>query len=198
MTVKGIVRGPNMPAAVTTVILKALQFAARKHKTQRRKDVDASPYINHPIEVANLLAEVGEVTDVDALVAAILHDTIEDTMTTREELAQHFGPDVRHLVEELTDDKGLDKEVRKQLQIKHAPGLSARAKVIKLADKICNMRDVIECPPADWPLERRKDYLDWTEKVVHGCRGTNPLLEGCYDKLLKAGRHVLERTAPGS
>jgi guanosine-3',5'-bis(diphosphate) 3'-pyrophosphohydrolase len=188
-----------MPAVGTTVILKALQFAARKHETQRRKDVAASPYISHPIEVANLLAEVGEVTDVEALVAAILHDTIEDTGTTREELAQHFGPDVRHLVEELTDDKQLGKEVRKQLQIKHASGLSARAKVIKLADKICNIRDVIERPPADWSLERRKDYLDWTEKVVHGCRGTNLLLESCYDKLLQVGRSVLQRApAPKS
>lgn len=180
-----------MPKEITTVILKALQFAARKHETQRRKDVAASPYINHPIEVANLLAEVGDVTDVDILVAAILHDTLEDTKTTPEELEQHFGLDVRLIVEELTDDKQLGKEVRKQLQIKHASRLSGRAKVIKLADKVCNIRDVIERPPADWPLERRKDYLDWTEKVVHGCRGTNALLESCYDQLLKAGRSAL-------
>ena len=180
-----------MPKEITAVILKALQFAARKHETQRRKDVAASPYINHPIEVANLLAEVGDVTDVDILVAAILHDTLEDTKTTPEELEQHFGLDVRLIVEELTDDKQLGKEVRKQLQIKHASRLSGRAKVIKLADKVCNIRDVIERPPADWPLERRKDYLDWTEKVVHGCRGANALLESCYDHLLKAGRSAL-------
>jgi guanosine-3',5'-bis(diphosphate) 3'-pyrophosphohydrolase len=183
-----------MPAADTTVLLKALQFSACKHQEQRRKDVDGSPYINHPIAVATLLAEVGGVTDVVALVAAILHDTLEDTNTTPEELEQHFGRDVRDVVEELTDDKRLHKEVRKQLQIKHAPRLSARAKVIKLADKVCNIRDVTDRPPVGWPLKRRKDYLDWTEKVVQGCRGTNQSLECCYDQLLQAGRSALNRT----
>jgi guanosine-3',5'-bis(diphosphate) 3'-pyrophosphohydrolase len=180
-----------MPAADTTALLKALQFSACKHRKQRRKDVDCSPYINHPIAVANLLAEVGEVTDVVTLLAAILHDTIEDTDTTPEELEQHFGEYVRDIVAELTDDKRLDKEVRKQLQIEHAPRLSARAKAIKLADMICNMRDVTDCPPVGWSLERRKNYLDWTEKVVHGCRGTNDSLECYYDQLLKAGRNAL-------
>jgi guanosine-3',5'-bis(diphosphate) 3'-pyrophosphohydrolase len=187
-------RGLNMPVANTAVLLKALEFAACRHRRQSRNDVGRSPYINHPIAVANLLAEVGEVTDVGTLVAAILHDTIEDTNTTSEELEQHFGINVRHIVEELTDDKRLDKEVRKQLQIKHAPRLSACAKAIKLADKICNIRDVIDCPPVGWPLQRRKDYLDWTEKVVEGCRGTNESLERCYDRLLTAGRSALERT----
>ena len=172
----------------TTILLKAVQFAAIKHQTQRRKDVDASPYINHPIEVAHLLAEVGGITDLTTLVAAILHDTIEDTETTPGELEVLFGPMVREVVEEVTDDKSLDKAVRKELQISHAPTLSCRAKAIKLADKIANVGDVVSHPPPNWPLARRTDYLDWTEKVVAGCRGTNDPLERHYDEVLKKGR----------
>ncbi|HMI53378.1 MAG TPA: HD domain-containing protein [Candidatus Saccharimonadales bacterium] len=185
-----------MPRPNTTVILKAIQFAACKHEKQRRKDVGESPYINHPIAVAYILADVGGVTDVDALVSAVLHDTIEDTNTTPAELEQQFGQSVLRVVEEKTDDKTLDKEVRKQLQIELAPRLSALAKAIKLADKICNVRDVIDCPPVGWSIQRRKDYLDWTEMVVLGCRGTNESLERCYDQLLSAGKNTLEGT-PG-
>jgi len=175
----------------TTILLKAVQFAAAKHSTQRRKDVDASPYINHPIEVAHLLAEVGGITDLATLVAAILHDTIEDTETTPEELGEHFGPNVRKFVMEVTDDKSRKKADRKQLQIDHAPTLSGAAKAIKLADKIANVGDVTRNPPPDWPLARRIDYLDWTEKVVAGCRGTNAALERHYDEVLKQGRAAL-------
>ena len=133
----------------TARLLAAIEFASRKHSTQRRKDGDASPYINHPIAVAHLLADTGGVTELVTLMAAVLHDTIEDTETTPSELAEHFGPIVLKVVEELTDDKTLDKAVRKQLQIEHAPHLSARAKAIKLADKIANLRDVMESPPPD-------------------------------------------------
>jgi (p)ppGpp synthase/HD superfamily hydrolase len=175
----------------TTILLKAVQFAAVKHQTQRRKDVDASPYINHPIEVAHLLADVGGVTDLDTLVAAILHDTIEDTETTPGELEEEFGPTVRKVVEEMTDDKTLEKAMRRELQIKHAPTLSYRAKAIKLADKIANMRDVIENPPSHWPPARRIEYLEWTERVVAGCRGTNAALERSCDEVLKKGRTTL-------
>ena len=181
--------------ASTTILLKAVQFAARKHQTQRRKDVDASPYINHPIEVAHLLADIGGITDLETLVAAILHDTIEDTETIPGELEEQFGRMVRTLVEEVTDDKRLDKAVRKQLQIEHAPDLSPGAKAIKLADKIANVRDVMESPPRHWPLGRRIAYLDWTEKVVAGCRGTNVPLERLYDQVLEKGRAMLASSA---
>jgi guanosine-3',5'-bis(diphosphate) 3'-pyrophosphohydrolase len=187
--------GMSDESVSTTILLKAVQFAAGKHQTQRRKDVDASPYINHPIGVAHLLADIGGITDLDTLVAAILHDTIEDTETTPGELEEQFGRTVRKVVEEMTDDKTLDKAVRKQLQIEHAPNLSRRAKAIKLADKIANMRDVIESPPPDWPLARRIAYLDWTEKVVAGCRGTNDALERHYDEVLKKGRATLAASA---
>lgn len=177
--------------ASTTAMLKALHFAADKHRDQRRKDVGASPYINHPIEVAELLARVGGVTDLVTLQGALLHDTIEDTDTTPAELEREFGPEVRSVVEEVTDDKNLSKEERKRLQITHAPHISERARLIKLADKIANVRSVMHTPPAKWPLQRRQEYLDWTEQVVAGVRGVNPALETLYYDLLDQGRRLL-------
>ena len=172
----------------TANLLKAIEFASRKHSTQRRKDKDASPYINHPIVVTHLLADTGGITDLVTLMAAVLHDTVEDTQTTAEEIEAQFGRTVRKLVEELTDDKSLEKAERKRLQVDHAPTLSKRAKAIKLADKIANVQDVTDAPPANWDLARRIEYLDWTEKVVAGCRGTNAPLEKFYDEVLKQGR----------
>lgn len=180
-----------MIEAEPIALLKALHFAADKHRDQRRKNVEASPYINHPIEVAELLARVGGVTDLVTLQGAILHDTIEDTDTTPDELEEVFGPEVRGVVEEVTDDKNLPKSDRKRLQIEHAPHISERARLIKLADKISNVRSVTETPPANWPLSRRQEYLDWTEKVCSGLRGCNPELEALYRDLLAQGRQVL-------
>jgi GTP diphosphokinase / guanosine-3',5'-bis(diphosphate) 3'-diphosphatase len=176
---------------IVTSILKALHFAAIKHRDQRRKDAEVSPYINHPIEVAELLARIGGVTDLVILQSAILHDTVEDTQTTPEELEAAFGPEVRRVVEEVTDDKRLPKAERKRLQIEHAPHLSVRAKQIKIADKISNVQAVTKTPPVDWPLERRREYLDWTENVVAGLRGCNQSLEFYYDRVLESGRRVL-------
>jgi guanosine-3',5'-bis(diphosphate) 3'-pyrophosphohydrolase len=172
-------------------LLRALEFSAAKHREQRRKDREASPYINHPIEVASVLANIGGVGDLSTLMAAVLHDTLEDTETTAEELEQRFGPAVRCLVEEMTDDKGLPKADRKRLQVESAPSLSTQAKLIKLGDKICNVRDVTHRPPAHWSLDRRREYLDWTERVVAGCRGSNPALEAWYDHQLREGRALL-------
>ena len=179
--------------ADTANLLKAIEFASRKHSTQRRKDKEASPYINHPIAVTHLLADTGGVTDLVTLMAAVLHDTIEDTKTKAKELEAQFGRTVRQVVEEVTDNKKLKKAARKQRQIDHAPTLSKRAKTIKLADKIANVQDVTDAPPADWDLARRIAYLDWTEKVVAGCRGTNAPLEKRYDKVLKRGRAKFRR-----
>jgi (p)ppGpp synthase/HD superfamily hydrolase len=172
-------------------LLKALHFAADKHRDQRRKDREASPYINHPIEVAELLARVGGVTDLETLQAAILHDTIEDTDTTPEELERAFGAEVRQVVEEVTDDKSLPKADRKRLQVEHAPHASERARLVKLADKIANVKAVTLTPPAHWPLARRVEYLDWTERVCDGLKGCNPALEALYAELLAEGRRVL-------
>ena len=162
-------------------ILEALQFAALKHRDQRRKDLEASPYINHPIALANILWREGGVTDASVICAALLHDTIEDTQTTAAELRRHFGAKVAGIVLEVTDDKKLDKAVRKRLQIEHAPHLSRAAKLVKLADKISNVRDMNASPPAHWPLRRRREYFDWAKKVVDGLRGVHPRLEKLFD-----------------
>lgn len=182
-------------ANLVAPLLKALHFAADKHRDQRRKDVGASPYINHPIEVAELLTRVGGVTDLVTLQGAILHDTIEDTNTTPEELEAAFGPEVRRVVEEVTDDTRLPKTDRKRLQIEHAPHLSREAQHVKLADKIANVRSVTETPPANWPLKRRQDYLDWADQVVSGVRGVNAPMEALYDEVVAEGRRVLAGVA---
>lgn len=173
------------------LILKALNFAAGKHNNQRRKDSNSSPYINHLIGVAETLWSVGEVRDETLLVAAILHDTIEDTKTTAEEIEVEFGEDVLSLVLEVTDDKSLPKQTRKQLQIEHAPHKSEKAKLLKIADKINNIRDMIKSPPADWSMERKQEYLLWSERVVAGLRGVSPELESQYDELIAEGKHAL-------
>ena len=175
----------------TGIILKALRFAAEKHNDQRRKDAKASPYINHPIQVAETLWSVGDVRDINLLAAAILHDTIEDTATTPDEIRMKFGEDVLALVLEVTDDKSLPKQTRKQLQIEHAPHKSERAKLLKLSDKINNVYDIVQSPPSSWNLERKQEYLLWTEKVVAGLRGVNQKLEARFDALLADGKHSL-------
>ncbi|WP_341313478.1 HD domain-containing protein [Paraburkholderia sp. IMGN_8] len=163
-------------------LIKAIAFAADKHRNQRRKDGEASPYINHPIAVANVLANEGNVDDESVLVAAVLHDTIEDTETSLRELAELFGEDVADIVAEVTDDKSLPKEERKRLQVEHAPHVSARAKLVKLADKICNLRDIAANPPADWAVERKREYFEWASAVVEGLRGVHPVLEDIFDR----------------
>jgi guanosine-3',5'-bis(diphosphate) 3'-pyrophosphohydrolase len=163
------------------LLLKALAFAAHKHRDQRRKDPAASPYINHPIALADVLVNEGGVTDAEVLCAALLHDTVEDTDTTHEELANAFGSRVARIVAEVTDDKALSKSERKRLQVEHAAHLSPEAKLVKLADKICNLRDVAERPPASWDLARRREYFDWAKRVVDGLRGAHPRLEAAFD-----------------
>ena len=167
--------------AELALLLKALAFAAHKHRDQRRKDAQASPYINHPIALADLLVNEGGVTDVEVLCAALLHDTVEDTATTPQELAEAFGSRVAGIVAEVTDDKKLPKAERKRLQIEHAAGLSPEAKLVKLADKICNLRDVAHRPPAQWDLARRREYFEWAKRVVDGLRGAHPRLEAAFD-----------------
>lgn len=173
------------------LILKATQFAAEKHSNQRRKDADASPYINHPIALANVLANEGSVADATILCAAVLHDTIEDTKTTAEELKQLFGDKVTAIVLEVTDDKSLAKEARKEEQIRHAPHISTEAKLVKLADKICNLRDILASPPADWSADRKRAYFEWAARVVAGLRGVHPGLEAVFDGLLARQAELL-------
>jgi guanosine-3',5'-bis(diphosphate) 3'-pyrophosphohydrolase len=171
--------------------LKALEFAAAKHRRQRGKDAENSPYINHPIAVATALAVEGGVSDEATLIAAVLHDTVEDTQTTFSELEQNFGAEVTGLVRELTDDKSLEKAERKRLQIEHAPHASPRAKEIKIADKICNVRNLVDSPPADWTLQRRREYVAWSEQVVAGCRGVNAKLDAAFDEAVRRAKAAI-------
>jgi guanosine-3',5'-bis(diphosphate) 3'-pyrophosphohydrolase len=163
------------------MLLEALAFAARKHRDQRRKDVDTSPYINHPIALAEVLAAEGRVADVEVLAAALLHDTLEDTRTTAEELQAAFGERVVGIVEEVTDNKQLRKSTRKRQQIEHARHMSREAKLVKIADKICNLRDAAERPPKGWSLARRREYFDWAKQVVDRMRGASPRLAAAFD-----------------
>jgi GTP diphosphokinase / guanosine-3',5'-bis(diphosphate) 3'-diphosphatase len=174
------------PEQSTQLILEALQFAAEKHRDQRRKDIEASPYINHPIALANVLWREGGVHEPDVICAALLHDTVEDTQTTEAELVETFGNKIAGIVMEVTDDKTLIKADRKRAQIEHAPHISREAKLVKLADKISNLRDVASSPPKDWSLERRREYFDWARKVVDGMRGVHPLLEQLFDEAFRA------------
>lgn len=175
------------------LVLAALRFAARKHRDQRRKGEEASPYINHPIEVAHVLSSVGGVHDPAILAAAVLHDTLEDTETTPDELETVFGPTVRRMVEEVSDDTTLARSERRARQVACAPDLSEGAKLVRLADKICNVFDVTHAPPSGWSPERRLEYLEWTARVVEGCEGVSPRLEAHYRRLLEEGRHTLRR-----
>lgn len=172
----------NPPRADLALLLKALAFSAQKHRDQRRKDRVASPYINHPIALANVLVKEGRVEDVHVLCAALLHDTVEDTATSPKELRRLFGAKIAGIVAEVTDDKRLPKAMRKALQIKHAPAISPEAKLVKLADKICNVRDVARRPPAHWDRRRQQEYFDWAKRVVDRMKGTNPKLEAAFDK----------------
>ena len=169
-------------------LLRAINFAAGKHRYQKRKDHKGSAYVNHPIAVANTLAGVGGISNLHLIQAAVLHDTIEDTETSADELEREFGSEVRDLVLEVTDDKSLPKEERKRLQIEHAKHLSDRAKQLKLADKICNVIDITHSPPAKWSTERKLEYLAWSERVVAGCRCVNSSLERRFDEAVAEGR----------
>lgn len=176
------------PGTGSGLLLRAIAFAAEKHRHQRRKDAESSPYINHPIALADVLANEGGVHDITTLCAAILHDTIEDTRTTQDELARHFGAGIAAVVAEVTDDKRLPKPERKRLQVVHAAHASSHAKLVKLADKICNLRDLVATPPANWPEQRRQDYFDWAAEVVAAVRGIHPGLEAAFDAAF-AARH---------
>jgi (p)ppGpp synthase/HD superfamily hydrolase len=176
---------PQSEASLRAVqdVLNAAHFAAQRHAGQRRKGAAAEPYINHLLEVAELVSSALPGLDRNLVIAALLHDTIEDTTVTKNELAQTFGDDVAELVMEVTDDKALPKEERKRLQVIHAPNISLRAQVIKVADKISNLRSILSSPPAAWSVQRQREYFDWAKRVVDGLTAPNPKLKEEFERL---------------
>lgn len=178
-------------SADIVLLAHAADYAARQHIGQRRKGERAEPYINHLTEVAALLADATGGGDVTLLAGGLLHDTLEDTDATYEDLKQRFGPEVAALVAEVTDDKSLPKEERKRLQIDKTPSKSRRAKLLKIADKTSNLRSMVSSPPKGWTSERLRDYVDWAEQVVRSCRGLNATLDAAFDKAYADARQHL-------
>jgi (p)ppGpp synthase/HD superfamily hydrolase len=173
------------------LLTRAFDFAASKHADQRRKGDKGEPYVNHLAEVAHLLAVAVKGSDANLIAAGLLHDTLEDTQTTRQELVSAFNEDVAALVSEVTDDKSLAKQDRKRLQVEHAPHKTDRAKLLKLADKTSNMRGLVSSPPSGWSIERRLEYVHWGRNVVDGMRGVHPWLEAQFDQAAAAAEHEL-------
>lgn len=177
-------------------VLAAASFAAAVHATHRRKGASQEPYINHPLEVAQILAEHD--APEAAILAALLHDTVEDSSddpepVTLEALSERFGAEVASIVAEVSDDKSLPKETRKALQVRSAPKSSEGAKLVKLADKISNLRAIMVAPPASWDHARRVEYVGWAGRVAAGLRGVNPALEALFDSTYRAAMAALAR-----
>ena len=168
----------------TADLLRALEFAAERHSQQRRKGPSGVPYVNHLIEVASLLAGLAEVEDTDILIAAVLHDVLEDTKTTPEEIATRFGERVLQLVSHLSDDKSQARAVRRQLVLEHLQSAEIAVKLIKLADLCSNIQSL----PADWTSERRQEYLDWSARAADLCHGTSPALDRLYEERASRAR----------
>jgi (p)ppGpp synthase/HD superfamily hydrolase len=158
------------------LVQRALEFATEKHKDQKRKNKSRDAYIVHPVEVMNILKDCG-VTDTATLCAALLHDTVEDTGTTSEELVENFGQDVCTIVLECTDDKSLAKVDRKKAQIEHAKHISDKGKLVKLADKLSNIGSLTNDPPARWSEEVVTGYVRWGFAVCEGLFGVNDKLD---------------------
>lgn len=176
----------NKTNPMTESLLKAIHFAAHKHRDQRRKNVAKTPYINHPIDVAYLLLFEGGIRDLAVLQTAVLHDTVEDTQTTFAEIDSVFGPEVRQLIVEVTDDKTLTWSERKSRQFEKALNASTKARLVILADKICNLRDIFSDPPANWSTARQQTYFQWAKRVIAGIRGVHPKLEILFDRIQDA------------
>jgi GTP diphosphokinase / guanosine-3',5'-bis(diphosphate) 3'-diphosphatase len=180
-----------MNGSLMAALLDAISFAAEKHRNQRRKDKECSPYINHPVAVARVLVREAGVSDLVTIQAAVLHDTIEDTATTLGELESIFGSGVAAVVAEVTDNKGLTKSERKRLQVENAPKKSHPAALVKYADKICNLRDLLDAPPAGWDAARKREYFDWARSVVDRLPPVSPELTRAFNAEYSRGTRLM-------
>ncbi|MDE2357457.1 MAG: bifunctional (p)ppGpp synthetase/guanosine-3',5'-bis(diphosphate) 3'-pyrophosphohydrolase [Alphaproteobacteria bacterium] len=181
-----------MTASEGVRLAAAFAFAARAHVDQRRKGARQEPYLNHLAEVADLAARASGGADIDLIIAALLHDAVEDTPVTPAELEAAFGPRVAALVAEVTDDKTLSESERKRAQVAHAATLSPEARILKLADKISNVRDMAHSPPSGWSVARRAAYLAWAREVVEVCRPASPVLGELFDAIAAEASRGLE------
>jgi GTP diphosphokinase / guanosine-3',5'-bis(diphosphate) 3'-diphosphatase len=172
-------------------VLEAAFFAANKHTNQRRKNIEDTPYINHLIEVAHILASSGGITDEDILSAAFLHDTIEDTGTKEKEISDLFGTKISGYVMEVTDNKSLPKAERKRLQEVHAGSLSEGAVLIKIADRISNLRAIATVPPQGWSMKRQITYYDWSDRVFRNMKKTGNPVERLFAEEFDKGYQIL-------
>jgi (p)ppGpp synthase/HD superfamily hydrolase len=178
-------------------VLRAADMAARWHVHQRRKGIAQEPYINHLLEVASLVTEATGGTDPNVVIAALLHDAVEDQGVSFETIVREYGKQVADIVMEVTDDKTLPKNERKRKQVEAAPKKSREAKLIKLADKTSNLRAIASSPAADWSVERRLEYVDWAKSVVAGLRGISPWLERQFDEAAERAMQSLDAAVAG-
>jgi (p)ppGpp synthase/HD superfamily hydrolase len=176
----------NIAATATVDLMRALEFVAHKHSDHRRKGAAGEPYVNHLAEVARLLADATEGSDLVLVLGGLLHDAVEDTEATLDDIEREFGREVAALVSEVTDDKSLPKAEQRRRQVEGAPNKSKRAKMIKLADKTSNLRAMLASPPVGWDEARRREYLVFSAAVIEGCRGVNESLEAGFDEAYQA------------
>ncbi len=175
----------------TAILLKAINFAARKHRFQNRKGMDNIPYINHCIQVADSLANIGNEKDTSTLIAAVLHDTLEDTQTELHEIEELFGKEVSDIDTEITDDMSMTPEERKEIQLSQIEKLSVKAKKIRIADKACNIKDISR-PGLKWTKDRKLDYLKYSKDLIDKIRGTNEFLEQEFDRQFEKAIKIIE------
>lgn len=186
---------PLEPLPALPLVMRAAQFAADRHKAQRRRGAAREPYINHLLEVATLLAASTEGRDPDLVIAGLLHDLIEDQGAGADDIARQFGVGVAALVLEVTSDKSLSEDERNRAHILHAAHKSPRARMLRIADLTSNLRALRQSPPADWSIERQREYFRWAHEVVARSRGLSPQLDAAFDEAYNAGPAPRE-TAP--
>uniref|UniRef100_A0A8R1XYA5 Guanosine-3',5'-bis(diphosphate) 3'-pyrophosphohydrolase MESH1 n=1 Tax=Onchocerca volvulus TaxID=6282 RepID=A0A8R1XYA5_ONCVO len=167
-----------------SLIIKAVDLAARRHRKQRRKDATQTPYVNHPIGVAYILTNEGQITDTATVIAAILHDTVEDTKTTDEEIRRMFGDEIADIVKECTVVKSIKREIRMKSQLEKASKLSRKAKLVQLADKLYNIRDIERCTPCGWTKQHVAEYISFAKDLLSNIRGTHDYLETALDDII--------------
>lgn len=176
---------------ILSEVFEALKFAAYKHRRQKRQGVVGIPYINHPIEVANLLIKEIEEPSPDLIIAALLHDVVEDTRTKFSDLEEKFGPSVANIVREVSDDKTLPPIIRKREQISKAASLSLKAKCIIIADKTCNIHDIL-FTRIKWPKRRKIEYIIWASNVISQIRDTHEGLLKQFNEILEKAGKILD------